>query len=50
MIQAIDDIAKGETIFDNYGDKCNSRFFMNYGFINENNEENNEIPMIIKLS
>ena len=39
MVKAIVDIAKGETIYDNYGSKCNSRFFVNYGFINDNNEQ-----------
>lgn len=31
-------------MFDSYGKKCNSRFFLNYGYINLNNDAN-EIPI-----
>lgn len=27
-------------IFDSYGRKCNSRFFLNYGFVVEGNDAN----------
>ena len=31
-------------MYDSYGKKCNSRFFLNYGFINLNNDAN-EVPI-----
>lgn len=40
MIQALEDIARGEQVYDSYGRKCNSRFFLNYGFINKDNDAN----------
>eukprot|EP00493_Phyllostaurus_siculus_P012508 UN12691 len=30
----------GDQIYDSYGRKCNSRFFVNYGFALENNPDN----------
>eukprot|EP00457_Paulinella_chromatophora_P002866 gb/GEZN01002871.1/.p1 GENE.gb/GEZN01002871.1/~~gb/GEZN01002871.1/.p1 ORF type:complete len:559 (-),score=89.75 gb/GEZN01002871.1/:565-2241(-) len=33
-------LLKGAQIFDSYGRKCNSRYFVNYGFSLENNEDN----------
>jgi histone-lysine N-methyltransferase SETD3 len=33
-------IPRGEQVFDSYGRKCNSRFFVNYGFTLEDNEDN----------
>ena len=33
-------LLKGAQIFDSYGRKCNSRFFVNYGFALEKNEDN----------
>ena len=33
-------LPKGEPIFDTYGKKCNSRFFVNYGFVLDNNIDN----------
>ena len=49
VIQAIQDIEKGEQVFDSYGKKCNSRFLLNYGFIVEKNDSN-EFPFIVQLS
>ena len=49
VIQAIEDINAGDEIYDSYGKKCNSRFFLNYGFIVEKNE-NNEFPFYIELT
>jgi histone-lysine N-methyltransferase SETD3 len=49
VIQAIEDINAGDEIYDSYGKKCNSRFFLNYGFIVEKNE-NNEFPFNIELT
>jgi len=48
ILEAAASIPKGEQIFDNYGSKCNSRFFLNYGFINPNNDAN-ELRLLIKL-
>jgi histone-lysine N-methyltransferase SETD3 len=36
-------------VYDSYGKKCNSRFFLNYGFINLNNDAN-EVPLIVFLN
>lgn len=47
VMQAIDDIEEGCEIFDSYGKKCNSRFFLNYGFIIRNNESN-EYPFSLE--
>lgn len=44
IIEAIEDIKRGEQVYDSYGKKCNSRFFLNYGFINLNNDAN-EVPL-----
>ena len=44
IIEATEDIQRGEQVYDSYGKKCNSRFFLNYGFINLNNDAN-EVPL-----
>ena len=49
IIEASDDIARGDQVYDSYGRKCNSRFFLNYGFINLNNDAN-EVPMDVNLN
>lgn len=43
VIDSLDVIRRGEQIYDSYGKKCNSRFLLNYGFINLNNDAN-EFP------
>lgn len=48
VIDACDDIARGSQVYDSYGRKCNSRFFLNYGFINLNNDAN-EVPLQLAL-
>jgi hypothetical protein len=35
-------------VYDSYGRKCNSRFFLNYGFINQPNDAN-EVPIIVNI-
>ena len=40
VIEAIEDIQRGDQVYDSYGRKCNSRFFLNYGFINPENDAN----------
>lgn len=49
IIEACDDIPRGEQVYDSYGRKCNSRFFLNYGFINLNNDAN-EVPITVFLN
>ena len=49
IIEACDDIPRGEQVYDSYGKKCNSRFFLNYGFINLNNDAN-EVPLVVYLN
>jgi histone-lysine N-methyltransferase SETD3 len=46
VIEALKDIPRNEQVYDSYGKKCNSRFFLNYGFIVENND-GNEVPIKI---
>ena len=48
IIEASDDIPRGEQVYDSYGRKCNSRFFLNYGFINLNNDAN-EVPIVVRF-
>jgi len=48
IIEACDDIPRGAQVYDSYGRKCNSRFFLNYGFINLNNDAN-EVPVVIDM-
>lgn len=48
IIDVKESIPRGDEIYDSYGQKCNSRFFMNYGFILEGNTDN-EVPMKIWL-
>lgn len=35
-------------MYDSYGKKCNTRFLLNYGFINEDNDAN-EFPLVVRL-
>lgn len=46
VIEALREIPRNEQVYDSYGKKCNSRFFLNYGFIVENND-GNEVPIKI---
>jgi len=48
VIEACEDIVRGDQIYDSYGKKCNTRFLLNYGFINLNND-GNEFPFKIGL-
>lgn len=36
-------------MYDSYGKKCNTRFLLNYGFINLNNDAN-EFPLVVRLN
>lgn len=47
VMTPVEDLAPGQEVHDSYGAKCNSRFFVNYGFCIEDNDENcAEIPLI----
>lgn len=48
VIDALSDIPRGDQIYDSYGKKCNTRFLLNYGFINLNND-GNEFPFKAQL-
>jgi len=48
IIEALEDIKRGEQIYDSYGQKCNTRFLLNYGFINLNNDAN-EFPLMVTV-
>lgn len=43
IITTLKTIQRGEQIFDSYGRKCNSRFFVNYGFALDENEDNEAV-------
>ena len=49
IIEALEDIKRGEQVNDSYGKKCNTRFLLNYGFINLNNDAN-EYPFMVKMA
>lgn len=36
-------------MYDSYGKKCNSRFFLNYGFINQPNDAD-EVPLRVTIN
>jgi len=40
VIQSLKEISPGCEVFDSYGQKCNSRFLLNYGFVLPNNPHN----------
>ncbi|CAM9379344.1 unnamed protein product [Scytosiphon promiscuus] len=47
-------IMGGAQVYDSYGQKCNHRFLLNYGFAIENNQEANgfcpnEVPLLFRL-
>ncbi|MCQ2820174.1 MAG: SET domain-containing histone-lysine N-methyltransferase [archaeon] len=48
MVDAEMEIDTGKEVFYSYGRKCNSRFFLNYGFTIENNPDN-EYPLKIYI-
>lgn len=43
VITTLMEVARNNEVFDSYGRKCNSRFFVNYGFVPEINEDNEAI-------
>jgi len=46
VITSLNPILKDCEVFDSYGRKCNSRFFVNYGFVPEVNEDNEAVMRI----
>jgi histone-lysine N-methyltransferase SETD3 len=55
IITSLQKINAGAQVYDSYGQKCNHRFLLNYGFSIENNIESdgtcpNEVPLLIQLS
>ena len=50
IITTLKPIQRGDQVFDSYGRKCNSRFFVNYGFTIDDNAEDNEVCMRFTLS
>lgn len=54
-IHAINQLRKGEQVYDSYGRKCNSRFLINYGFVAEYNRDDdtgmchNEVRLLFRL-
>ena len=46
IITTLKTIQRGEQIFDSYGRKCNSRFFVNYGFALDENEDNEAVVRV----
>ena len=49
VLNAFDRIEEGVELFDSYGKKCNSRFFINYGFL-EQSEESHEYVFSLALA
>merc|ERR1719285_1413322 len=43
VIKALHVIDKGCEVFNSYGRKCNSQYFMDYGFVPEENEDNEAV-------
>ncbi|KAL7466464.1 hypothetical protein ACHAXS_006759 [Conticribra weissflogii] len=53
-ITTLQEIGKGRQVYDSYGQKCNHRFLLNYGFAVEDNREldgfcPNEVPLELGL-
>lgn len=48
IITSLKSIPRGAQVYDSYGRKCNSRFFVNYGFSLDVNEDN-EVVMRVQL-
>lgn len=49
MISSLMHIPKGQQVFDTYGRKCNSRYLVNYGFVLDSNEENDEAQLEVSI-
>lgn len=54
-VTSLQGIRPGAQVYDSYGQKCNHRFLLNYGFSIENNREPdgfnpNEVPVLVQMS
>ena len=49
IIKALEDIQRGSEIYDYYGSKSNAAFFVNYGFLIPDNEDD-LVDMIIDVN
>jgi len=54
-VTSVQQIVNGAQVYDSYGQKCNHRFLLNYGFSVENNVEAdgfcpNEVPLLFQLN
>lgn len=49
FVESVESVARGTELYEAYGCKCNSRYFLNYGFVLENNDRN-EIPIKLDLN
>lgn len=54
-ITSLEQLQSGAQVYDSYGQKCNHRFLLNYGFSIENNVEAegfcpNEVPILLSLA
>lgn len=49
VLHSMGEIEPGLELFDSYGKKCNSRFFLNYGFLEDHNDSN-EYLFALELS
>lgn len=47
VMTALKNIFRGTQLLDSYGVKCNSRFFVNYGFTLSNNQDNNQAAIFL---
>jgi len=48
VLESFSEIEHGVEVFDSYGQKSNKRFLLNYGFVEENNDDN-EVTFYIPL-
>eukprot|EP00479_Gromia_sphaerica_P013998 TRINITY_DN809_c0_g2_i3.p1 TRINITY_DN809_c0_g2~~TRINITY_DN809_c0_g2_i3.p1 ORF type:complete len:281 (-),score=92.73 TRINITY_DN809_c0_g2_i3:406-1164(-) len=48
IITTLKGMSSGDEVYDSYGRKCNSRFFVNYGFSLDENEDN-EVVMGLRI-
>ena len=48
-ITSISALQRGDQVFDSYGQKCNSRFFVNYGFALEENEVPEFVSPVLRV-
>eukprot|EP00826_Nyctotherus_ovalis_P056957 TRINITY_DN7776_c0_g1_i5.p1 TRINITY_DN7776_c0_g1~~TRINITY_DN7776_c0_g1_i5.p1 ORF type:complete len:558 (+),score=117.68 TRINITY_DN7776_c0_g1_i5:94-1767(+) len=49
FVESVETVARGTELYEAYGRKCNSRYFLNYGFVLENNDRN-EVPIKLDLN